>query len=198
MKIKNNIKIIALISVLTNISILSVGLGSYVYTKINSDELDINVGVGTYKVGIDGISINPIKTNFKMGKYLYYDDNNSSINGLLKYKIIINNNNLDNEFKIKNDDNTGYIFSLKGALSINNINIFKDNKYLNNISFNNTDIITNNITFNNSIVTFTIDINTNSFDQIENYDLVFSFSNKLILEHKQELINKKFSLLLKR
>lgn len=197
MKIKNNIKIIGLIGILTNISILSVGFGSYVYTKINSDELDINVGVGTYKAGIDGITINPIKTNFNMGKYLYYDGNDSSINGLLKYQIIINNNNLDNEFKNKNDNNTGYKFSLKGALSINNINIFNDKTYLKDISFDNINIV-NNITFNSSIVTFTIDISTNSFDQIEYYDLIFNFSNRLIIDHKQELINKKFSLLLKR
>ncbi len=197
MNIKNKFKIIGLIFMLTNISLLTIGLSSYVFTILNSDEININIGVGSYKIGIDGISINPIKTNFKMGKYLFYDDNNSSTSGLLEYEINIDNNKLDNDFKILNESKNGYKFSLKGALTINDLNIFSD-IYLTKITFNNIDLDANNVTYNDSIVTFSLDLITKTIDKVESFNLLFTFSNKLIIDHKEELVSRKFSLLLKR
>lgn len=197
MNIKNKFKIIGLIFMLTNISLLTIGLSSYVFTILNSDEININIGVGSYKIGIDGISINPIKTNFKMGKYLFYDDNNSSTSGLLEYEINIDNNKLDNDFKILNESKNGYKFSLKGALTINDLNIFSD-IYLTKITFNNIDLDANNVTYNDSIVTFSLDLITKTIDKVESLNLLFTFSNKLIIDHKEELVSRKFSLLLKR
>ena len=132
-----------------------------------------------------------------MGKYLFYDDNNSSTSGLLEYEINIDNNKLDNDFKILNESKNGYKFSLKGALTINDLNIFSD-IYLTKITFNNIDLDANNVTYNDSIVTFSLDLITKTIDKVESFNLLFTFSNKLIIDHKEELVSRKFSLLLKR
>ena len=86
MNMKNKLKIMGILIGLTNISLLSVGFGSFIFSKIESDETNINIGVGTYKEGIDGISIAPIKSNLKIGKYFFYDDDtkSSSLTGSLR------------------------------------------------------------------------------------------------------------------
>lgn len=199
MNMKNKLKIMGLLIGLTNISLLSVGFGSFIFSKMESDETSINIGVGTYKEGIDGISITPIKSNLKIGKYLFYDDEtkSSSLSGSLIYKIVVNPSVLDNDLKINNDDNSGYKFNLKGALSINELPIFNEgNRYINDIKFN--DSVINSITYGLTLVTFSFDIETTSKTNIQNFYLEFNFSNQIIVKEKENIADKKFSLLLKR
>lgn len=199
MDMKNKLKIMGLLIGLTNISLLSVGFGSFLFSKMENDETSINIGVGTYKEGIDGISVTPLKLKLKIGKYLFYDDDtkSSSLTGSLIYKIVVNPSVLDNDLKINNDDNSGYKFNLKGALSINELSIFNEgNSYINEIKFN--DLVINNITYGGTLVTFSFDIETTSKTSNQNFDLVFNFSNMIIVKEKTNIVNKKFNLLLKR
>ena len=199
MNMKNKLKIMSLLIGLTNISLLSVGFGSFIFSKMGNDETSINIGVGTYKEGIDGISITPIKPKLKIGKYLFYDDDtkSSSLSGSLIYKIVVNPSILDNDLKINNDDNSGYKFNLKGALSITELPIFNEgNSYINEIKFN--DLVINDITCGGTLVTFCFVIETTSKTSIQSFDLVFNFSNMIIVKEKANIIDKKFNLLLKR
>lgn len=182
-------KVFTLISILSLASLFSIGLGSFIIINEVNLELNMTPNYGVVEENISGISINNEKS-LKMGKYFYYEDNTSVKKGSLSYLINIEPSLLTDELKVSNENN-GYSFTLLSSLEINNLEIFNDNSYLVSASFNNNPLTLN---YNKNIVNFNIEISTTSIDILETFNLSFKFSNKLIIDHKADLINKSFIL----
>ncbi|MDY4937419.1 MAG: hypothetical protein SO087_04415, partial [Candidatus Onthovivens sp.] len=131
-------------------------------------------------------------TKLMLGTYLFYNDTGkSSLTGDLIYTFNINANELDSSLKIDNGSG-GYAFTLKGTLSINDIEIFKDKTYLNSVDLEGNSI---SPTYNGTNISFSVNFNTQS-NATNTFKLKFTFNNKLILSYKKSIINNSFKLTL--
>ncbi len=194
MKLKRKAKIFSLFSILALTSVFAIGFSSFIITSpLLSLKFDVNTSFGVIENKIDGISVTSTST-LKMGKYFYFENNTHSLEGYLNYNINVDSSSLNEELKNSNE-NGGYSFILNGEISIDNLEIFNDNTYLTSITFNNNEL---NIGYEKNKVTFEIDINTSTTSSKEDFTLSFKFSNKLILDYKDDVINKSFNLKLSR
>lgn len=194
MKLKRKAKIFSLFSILALTSVFAIGFSSFIITSpLLSLKFDVNTSFGVIENKIDGISVTSTST-LKMGKYFYFENNTHSLEGYLNYNINVDSSSLNEELKNSNE-NGGYSFILNGEISIDNLEIFNDDTYLTSITFNDNEV---NIGYEKNKVTFEIDINTSTTSSKEDFTLSFKFSNKLILDYKDEVINKSFNLKLSR
>lgn len=190
MKIKNRFKLGIVLMLTSIISIFGIGFSSWIHiNESNPIENEIDVSNGITEIDINGIEV-ICKTSFKIGKYFYYVDNASSSTINLIYTLQVTPSLLDSDYKIDNGD--GYSFNLKGELSLSNLNVFNNNSNLESASFNEMEM---DLIFNNSLVEFSIPVSTSSKDNnVEEFNLSFTFNNNLILNYRESLLNSHFTL----
>ena len=187
---KRKNKFIILISSLSIISLFSIVLGSFIIVNEANITLNMTPNYGVVSNNIEGISISG-NTSLSMGKYFYYENNSSVKEGTLSYLINVNPSKLSNDLKVSND-NGGYSFTLLGSLEINNLEIFNDNTYAISSKLNEEDV---SLSYDGYLLSFNLNIKTNTTSEtIEIFNLSFKFSNKLILDYKNDLIDKSFTL----
>lgn len=193
MKLNNKLKLTTSLLFLAIFTQLGVAYGSWVVLNPDFQAVlnKISINTGEFINGIPGISITSV-TKLMLGTYLFYNETGkSSSTGDLIYTFDVNPNQLDSSLKIDND-NGGYAFTLKGTLSINDIEIFKDKTYLNSVDLEGNSI---SPTYNVTNISFNVNFNTQS-NATNTFKLKFTFNNKLILSYKESIINNSFKLTL--
>ncbi len=193
MKLNNKLKLTTSLLFLAIFTQLGVAYGSWVVLNPDFQAVlnKISINTGEFINGIPGISITNV-TKLMLGTYLFYNDTGkSSLTGDLIYTFNINANELDSSLKIDNGSG-GYAFTLKGTLSINDIEIFKDKTYLNSVDLEGNSI---SPTYNGTNISFSVNFNTQS-NATNTFKLKFTFNNKLILSYKKSIINNSFKLTL--
>lgn len=193
MKLNNKLKLTTSLLFLAIFTQLGVAYGSWVVLNPDFQAVlnKISINTGEFINGIPGISITNV-TELKLGTYLFYDDTGkSSLTGDLIYTFDVNPNQLDSSLKIDNGSG-GYVFTLKGSLSINDEEIFTDNTYLDSVFLDKNPI---SPTYNVSNISFSVNFNTQS-NATNTFKLKFTFNNKLILSYKKSIINNSFKLIL--
>lgn len=193
MKLNNKLKLTTSLLFLAIFTQLGVAYGSWVVLNPDFQAVlnKISINTGEFINGIPGISITNV-TKLMLGTYLFYNDKTgSSLTGDLIYTFNINTNELDSSLKIDNGRG-GYAFTLKGTLSINDIEIFKDKTYLNSVDLEGNSI---SPTYNGTNISFNVNFNTQS-NATNTFKLKFTFNNKLILSYKESIINNSFKLTL--
>lgn len=193
MKLNNKLKLTTSLLFLAIFTQLGVAYGSWVVLNPDFQAVlnKISINTGEFINGIPGISITNV-TELKLGTYLFYDDTGkSSLTGDLIYTFDVNPNQLDSSLKIDNGSG-GYVFTLKGSLSINDEEIFTDNTYLDSVFLDKNPI---SPTYNVSNISFSVNFNTQS-NATSTFKLKFTFNNKLILSYKKSIINNSFKLIL--
>lgn len=195
MKLNNKLKLTTSLLFLAIFTQLGVAYGSWVVLNPDFQAIldKISINTGEFINGIPGITLTNF-TKLKLGKYLFYNDatGKSSLTGDLIYTFNINTNELDSSLKIDNGSG-GYAFTLKGTLSINDIEIFNNNVYLDDINLQGNTITP---TYNGTNISFSLNFNTQSSNS-ETFNLKFTFNNDLILSsYRERIVNNSFKLTL--
>ena len=193
MKLNNKLKLTTSLLFLAIFTQLGVAYGSWVVLNPDFQAVlnKISINTGEFINGIPGISITN-EPKLMLGTYLFYNDTGkSSLYGDLIYTFNVNANELDSSLKIDNGRG-GYAFTLKGTLSINDIEIFKDKTCLNSVDLEGNSI---SPTYNGSNISFSINFNIQS-NATNTFTLKFTFNYKLILFYKKSIINNSFKLIL--
>lgn len=194
MKLNNKLKLTTSLLFLAIFTQLGVAYGSWVVLNPDFQAVlnKISINTGEFINGIPGITLTNV-TKLKFGKYLFYNDETgkSSLTGELIYTFDVNPNQLDSSLKIDNGSG-GYTFTLKGSLSINDVEIFNDKTYLKSVELEDNPI---SPTYNNTNISFSVNFNIQS-NATNTFKLKFTFNNELILSYKESIINNSFKLTL--
>ena len=194
MKLNNKLKLTTSLLFLAIFTQLGVAYGSWVVLNPDFQAVlnKISINTGEFINGIPGISITNV-TKLMFGTYLFYNDETgkSSLTGDLIYTFNINANELDSSLKIDNGSG-GYAFPLKGTLSINDIEIFKDKTYLNSVDLEGNSI---SPTYNVTNISFSVNFNIQS-NATNTFKLKFTFNKELILSYRESIISNSFKLTL--
>ena len=194
MKIQNKSRLGIALFTLSVVSLIGVAFSTWVVVEGNFDSMNNTVDVeqGTVNATISGIEIKN-NTEFKVGRYFYYVDNQHSSKIDLIYTFNITPSSLNNSFK--NASGSGYTFNLNADLSIKDFTspVFGNNTNLETIAFNNQTI--NDPIWNFSSVSFVLNFQTaTTSDIVESFELKFTFNNNLILSYRDQILGKKFLL----
>ena len=191
MKIKSKIKLPIILIILGVISQSGIAYASWAMINVNEPfETNLKTDAGEIVNGISGIDLS-CKQKLSVGKYFYYVNSSHSSNADLKYNFEIIPANLPQDFKIVSE-NGGYEFSLFANLSLGEVPLFDAEKtYVDSIKFNNEEI--ENPGFEGSDLILTIHFETNGTgDEVETFSLNVTFNQKLILDHRNDIINQSF------
>ena len=191
MKIKSKIKLPIILIILGVISQSGIAYASWAMINVSEPiERNLKTDAGEIVNGISGIDLS-CKQKLSVGKYFYYVNSSHSSNADLIYNFEIIPANLPQDFKIVSE-NGGYEFSLFANLSLGEVPLFDAEKtYVDSIKFNNEEI--ENPGFEGSDLILTIHFETNGTgDEVETFSLNVTFNQKLILDHRNDIINQSF------
>lgn len=194
MKFKNKSSIPIFLIVLSILSQTGVAFSSWVIINNKSDNFSGCSELGTIQIGIPGISIS-LENGLVIGKYFYFVNNESSFEGELSYSFNITPSLLPKDL-VTTNQNGGFDFKLIGNLSLENCTIFNEsetNPYLLNVKLKAIEI--DSLDYKGNDLIFDLNFSTASQgNDIEEFSLSFCFSNKLILEFRDELLKNSFNL----
>ena len=197
MKIKNKIKLPIILIMLGVISQSGIAYASRAMINVSEPiETNLKTDAGEIVNGISGIDLSCTQ-KLSVGKYFYYDyvNNSHSSTADLVYNFKIIPANLPQDFKIASG-NGGYEFSLYANLSLGEVPLFAKNTYgdgiyVDSIKFNKVEM--ENPGFEGSDLILTINIETKGTgEEVETFSLNVTFNQKLILEHRNDIINQSF------
>ena len=191
MKIKSKIKLPIILIILGVISQSGIAYASWAMINVSEPiERNLKTDAGEIVNGISGIDLS-CKQKLSVGKYFYYVNSSHSSNADLIYNFEIIPANLPQDFKIVSE-NGGYEFSLFANLSLGEVPLFDAEKtYVDSIKFNNEEI--ENPGFEGSDLILTINFETKGTgEEVEAFSLNVTFNQKLILDHRNDIINQSF------
>ena len=195
MKIKNKIKLPIFLIILGVISQSGIAYASWAMINVSEQiETNLKTDAGEIVNGISGINL-ICTQKLNVGKYFYNVNSSHSSIADLVYNFEIIPANLPQDFKIASE-NGGYEFSLYANLSLGEVPLFDTDKtYVDSIKFgkeeNNEEI--ENPGFEGSDLILTIHFETNGTgDEVETFSLNVTFNQKLILDHRNDIINQSF------
>ena len=191
MKIKSKIKLPIFLILLGVISQSGIAYASWAMINVSDPiEKNLKTNAGDIVNGISGIDL-ICSQKLNVGKYFYYVNSSHSSNADLIYNFEIIPANLPQDFKIASE-NGGYEFSLFANLSLGEVPLFDAEKtYVDSIKFNNEEM--ENPGFEGSDLILTIHFETNGTgDEVETFSLNVTFNQKLILDHRNDIINHSF------
>lgn len=193
MRFKNKLKLpIVLISVGV---IAQAGIAFSAWVIINNGgniESTIDGDIGEVQIGIPGIEL-ASTSDLLVGKYFYYVNGSSSPNADLTYSFSVTPSLLPGV--MKNDNGSGgFEFKLKCDLTFESTAIFnQDDTYLTAVNFNGTPVPS--LGYNGEDLIFDLNFSTKGqAEAVETFKLSFTFSNSLILDHREEIQNGTFLL----
>lgn len=191
MKIKNKIKLPIFLIMLGVISQSGIAYASWAMINVSEPiETNLKTDAGEIVNGISGIDLSCTQ-KLSVGKYFYYVNSSHSSTADLVYNFDIIPANLPQDFKIASE-NGGYEFSLYANLSLGEVPLFDTKKtYVDSIKFNKVEM--ENPGFEGSDLILTINIETKGTGkEVEEFSLNITFNQKLILEHRNDIINQSF------
>ena len=195
MKIKRNKKIATLMCVASIIGLTSAAFAMWTIIGVKPSDTKIDIKNGEVISSISGFEI--AETNdLKIGKFFFYDDVNKTHvdTDELNYKFAVTPSLVEDEYKTISGN--GYSIKFNAKLSLGTSTIFSDNSYVTKIALNGNPVKGN---YNSSSLDFPIDfITTSQGANEEEFNLSFTFSNKVILDHRDDIINQNFTLVLLR
>lgn len=199
MKIKCSKKIATLMCVASIIGLASAAFAMWTVIDVQPSNKKINIENGEVISSISGFEIT--ETNdLKIGKFFFYDDVNKTHvdTGVLNYRFAVTPSLVEDEYKTLSGD--GYSIKFKAILSLGSSTIFEDSSYVTKIALKeNENEIEIEGNYNSTSLEFPIEFVTNAQgSEVEEFDLSFTFSNKVILDHKDDIINQNFTLVLTR
>lgn len=192
MRFKNKLKLpIVLISVGV---IAQAGIAFSAWVIINNGgniESTVDGDIGDVQIGIPGIEL--ISTSdLLVGKYFYYVNGSSLPSADLTYSFSVTPSLLPGVMK-KDNGSGGFEFTLKCDLTFESTAIFNDNTYLTAVKFNDTPVSPSG--YNGEDLIFDLNFSTKGqAEEVETFKLSFTFSNSLILDHRDEIQNGTFLL----
>ena len=191
MKIKNKIKLPIILIILGVMSQSGIAYASWAMINVsNPIEINLKTDAGEIVNGISGIDLSCTQ-KLSVGKYFYNVNSLHSSTADLVYNFKIIPANLPQDFKISSE-NGGYEFSLYANLSLGEVPLFDTKKtYVDSIKFNKFEM--ENPGFEGSDLILTINIETKGTGkEVEMFSLNITFNQKLILEHRNDIINQSF------
>ena len=192
MRFKNKLKLpIVLISVGV---IAQAGIAFSAWVIINNGaniESTVDGNIGEVQIGIPGIEL-ASTSDLLIGRYFYYVNESSSPHADLTYTFSITPSLLPGV--MKNDNGSGgFEFTLKCNLTFESTAIFNDDTYLTAVKLNDAPV--SSLGYNGKDLIFDLDFSTNGQAEVaETFNLAFTFSNSLILDHRDEIQNGTFLL----
>ena len=193
MRFKNKLKLpIVLISVAV---IAQAGIAFSAWVIINNGgniESKIEGEIGEVQIGIPGIELTST-SDLLVGKYFYYVNGYSSPSADLTYTFSITPSLLPGV--MKNDNGSGgFKFTLECDLTFESTAIFNpDDTYLTAVKLNDT--LVPSLGYNGEDLIFYLNFSTNGqAEEVETFNLSFTFSNSLILDHRDKIQNGTFLL----
>ena len=192
MRFKNKLKLpIVLISVGV---IAQAGIAFSAWVIINNGaniKSTIDGDIGEVQIGIPGIELTST-SDLLIGRYFYYVNGSSSENADLTYTFSITPSLLPGVMK-KDNGSGGFEFTLKCDLTLESTAIFNDDTYLTAVKLNDAPV--SSLGYNGKDLIFDLDFSTNGQAEVaETFNLAFTFSNSLILDHRDEIQNGTFLL----
>ncbi len=195
MKIKCSKKVATLMCIASIIGLTSAAFAMWTVIEVQPSDNKINIENGEVISSISGFEIR--ETNdLKIGKFFFYDDfNKTHVNTAdLNYKFAVTPSLVEDEYKTVSGD--GFSIKFNATLSLGSSTIFTDNSYVTNIALNGNEI---EGIYNSSSLDFPIEfITTSQGADVEEFNLSFTFLNKVILDHRDDIINQDFTLVLSR
>ena len=191
MKIKSKIKLPIFLILLGVISQSGIAYASWAMINVSDPiEKNLKTNAGEIVNGISGIDL-ICSQKLNVGKYFYYVNSSHSSNADLIYNFEIIPANLPQDFKIASE-NGGYEFTLYANLSLGEVPLFDAEKtYVDSIKFNNVEI--ENPGFEGNDLILTINFETKGTgEEVEAFSLNVTFNQKLILDHRNDIINQSF------
>ena len=193
MRFKNKLKLpIVLISVGV---IAQAGIAFSAWVIINNGEnieSTVDGDIGEVQIGIPGIELTSTSDLF-IGRYFYYVNGSSSPSADLTYSFFVTPSLLPGV--MKNDTGSGgFEFTLKCNLTFESTAIFnQDDTYLTAVKLNGTPV--SSLGYNGEDLIFDLNFSTTGQAEVaETFNLAFTFSNSLILDHRNEIQNGAFLL----
>lgn len=196
MKLKHNSKIATLMCIASIIGLASAAFATWSIVNIVNSNKKIDIENGEVISSISGFEIKETD-DLKIGRFFFYDDVSQTHVDIdeLNYKFAVTPSLVEDEFKTVSGN--GYSIKFVASLSLGNSNIFSDNSYVTKVALNENPIST--INYNTNSLSFSIEfITSTQSSDVEEFDLAFTFSNKVILDHRTDIINKDFTLVLSR
>ena len=192
MRFKNKLKLpIVLISVGV---IAQAGIAFSAWVIINNGaniKSTIDGDIGEVQIGIPGIELTST-SDLLIGRYFYYVNGSSSENADLTYTFSITPSLLPGVMK-KDNGSGGFEFTLKCDLTLESTAIFNDDTYLTAVKLNDAPV--SSLGYNGEDLIFDLDFSTNGQAEVaETFNLAFTFSNSLILDHRDKIQNSTFLL----
>lgn len=195
MKIKRSKKIATLMCVASIIGLASAAFAMWTVIEVQPSDIKINIENGEVISSISGFEITET-TDLKIGKYFFYDDvKKTHVNTAeLNYMFAVTPSLVEDEYKTVSGN--GYSIKFNATLSLGSSTIFGDNSYVTKIALNGNPI---DGIYNSSSLDFPIEfITTSQGADVKEFNLSFTFSNKVILDHRDDIINQYFTLILSR
>lgn len=193
MRFKNKLKLpIVLISVGV---IAQAGIAFSAWVIINNGaniESTVDGNIGEVQIGIPGIEL-ASTSDLLIGRYFYYVNESSSPHADLTYTFSVTPSLLPGV--MKNDNGSGgFEFTLKCDLTFESTAIFnQDDTYLTAVKLNGTPV--SSLGYNGADLIFDLNFSTTGQAEVaETFNLAFTFSNSLILDHRNEIQNGTFLL----
>lgn len=192
MRFKNKLKLpIVLISVGV---IAQAGIAFSAWVIINNGaniESTVDGDIGEVQIGIPGIELTST-SDLLIGRYFYYVNDSSLPHADLTYTFSITPSLLPGVMK-KDNGSGGFEFTLKCDLTFESTAIFNDDTYLTAVKLNDASVAS--LGYNGEDLIFDLDFSTNGQAEVaETFNLAFTFSNSLILDHRNEIKNGTFLL----
>ena len=195
MRFKNKLKLpIVLISVGV---IAQAGIAFSAWVIINNGaniESTVDGNIGEVQIGIPGIEL-AFTSDLLIGRYFYYVNESSSPHADLTYTFSITPSLLPGV--MKNDNGSGgFEFTLKCDLTFESTAIFnQDDTYLTAVKLNDAPVPVPSSGYNGEDLIFDLNFSTTGqAEEVETFNLSFTFSNSLILDHRNEIKNGTFLL----
>lgn len=191
MKIKNKIKLPIFLILLGVISQSGIAYASWAVINVSEPiETNLKTDAGEIVNGISGIDL-ICTQKLNVGKYFYNVNSSHASTADLVYNFEIIPANLPQDFKIISE-NGGYEFTLYANLSLGEVPLFDAEKtYVDSIKFNNVEM--ENPGFEGSDLILTINFETKGTgEEVETFSLNVAFNQKLILDHRNDIINQSF------
>ena len=195
MKIKRNKKIATLMCVVSIIGLTSAAFAMWTIIETTPSDKKIDIENGEVISSISGFEIRET-SDLKIGKFFFYDDVNKTHVDAdeLNYKFVVTPSLVEEEYKTVSGN--GYSIKFNATLSLGSSTIFSNNSYVTKIALNGNPV---KGIYNSSSLDFPIDfITTSQGANEEVFNLSFTFSNKVILDHRDDIINQDFTLILSR